>query len=173
LLGTTTRDLITHLDLWIGDESLAGAAAFLVGGVGRWDALRLSAMSASEIGPAWRHVLDVTRRRTSFGDEPVPPDAYLAVLLHAHEAMQGPGGPVTASLLAEQLGWMGSAREICIRLAGELYRYGMARGTGMREGAFLDAYRAALECWDIVEELDDGLTPHQIRIWRGMRGSSG
>ena len=154
-------------------ESVLTAAADLVGDSSVLLALTDSTRSGEAAGPAWKNYLNSAKVTPSKLETETGLSALLLVQLLVYGAFVdavGKANPaLPASLKRVGLGWLGTWREINIRLAGQLYRHGLHLSGDRNDEATAVSFRAALQCWTVVEMLDSKSTPSQRRIWRGMR----
>jgi hypothetical protein len=154
-------------------ESVLTAASDLVGDSSILLALTDSVRSGEVAGPAWKNYLNIAKTSPSRLGTEAGLNALLLVQLLVYGAFVDAAGisdpALPASLRGVGLGWLGTWREINIRLAGQLYRHGLRLSRNRNDEAAALSFQAALQCWDVVEILDSKSTPSQRRIWRGMR----
>jgi len=170
---TKTRPLpqvLASLAINFSDDDLHCAGMF-VGSLGRLNALLEPSCDPDVVADSWKAYLDVSREHSQ------PQGAQLTgVLIALLAILEGFSGDkhrrdrLTRSLHKHQLGWLGSWRELNIRLAGQLYAH---TGRLSQEADYLTTekvYHEALTSWSVVEALDAKGSVAQRRIWRGMRG---
>ncbi|MEE1788814.1 hypothetical protein PUR71_38825 [Streptomyces sp. SP17BM10] len=165
LLGLPPEELLEELGVFD-----AVVAPRIVGGEDVWRRLTDPRQRGSAVGPAWQNCLDF---QSGFGRDESDPEAaqsLLAVVVHIRAAFTAKSAEVTRSLRSKEMSWPASWREVNMRLAGQLYRYGLDRSRRGHEDGPRIAFRAALECWDVVELFTDRDTEEHRRLWRGMRG---
>jgi hypothetical protein len=172
LLGLPVLRFIQIIDLETSDTVLT-AASDLVGDSSVLLALTDSSSSGEAAGVAWKNYLNVAKTAPSRLETEEGQNALLFVQLVVHgafvDATRMAGQALSVSLKRVGLGWLGTWREINIRLAGQLYRHGLHISRNRNEEATAVSFRAALQCWAVAEILDSKSTPSQRRIWRGMR----
>jgi hypothetical protein len=169
LLGRHPGELLHELGVPVDD--LQSRLAQIVGGEDVWADLENAARRGQIVGRAWKSCLDFVEDTSRADDAGFDLNhALLAVMLHVHAAFGAPGTVVTRSLNQYGLGWLGTWRELNIRLGDKLFRHA---GSGSRRSdpqPAIVALRAALQCWEVVEILSGRDTDDQRRRWRGMRG---
>jgi hypothetical protein len=161
--------VLASLAINFSDEDLHTAGMF-VGGLGRLNALLEPSCDPDVVADSWKAYLDVSREQSQ-------QSAHLTgVLIALLAILEGCAGGkrrrdrLTMSLRKHQLGWLGSWRELNVRLAGQLYAH---TGRLSTEGDYLTTekvYHEALWSWSVVGALDARGSTAQRRIWRGMRG---
>ncbi|TDU83993.1 hypothetical protein EV138_6458 [Kribbella voronezhensis] len=167
--GLSLKGLLSEIGLLVSDGDLLTLAT-LFGGADVLVSLEDPQRSADVAGIAWKAMLDAQRNRTN-----LPISAEVLGMLLVRTAFSDAeilGSSLEPGLRAVRLGWMGTWRELNLRLAGRLYAFLRTPGDLGDYVAYRACIRAALECWDIVEELDDTSDDDQRRRWRGMRAAS-
>lgn len=172
LVGLPVLRFIQLINLENSDPALI-AASDLVGGLSVLLALSDPSSSDKAAGPAWKNYLNVVKAGSPKNDTEAGLNAVLLVLLLVYGAFVDAtviaDSGLSVSLKRVGLGWLGTWREINIRLAGQLYRHGLQLSRNRNDEAAATAFQAALQCWAVVELLDTKSSPSQRRTWRGMR----
>jgi hypothetical protein len=161
--------VLASLAINFSDDDLHIAGMF-VGGLGRLNALLEPSCDPDVVADAWKAYLDASRWQSEQG--PQLTGSLIALLAILEECTGGERrrDQLNRSLRKHQLGWLGSWREINVRLAGQLYAH---TGRLMKIDDYLTiekVYHEALWSWSVVEALDAKGSTAQRRIWRGMRG---
>ncbi|RZU15993.1 hypothetical protein EV645_3535 [Kribbella rubisoli] len=162
-------ELLADIGFMVSDADLQ-AAAIAVGGPDVLLQLESPQSSAAVVGPAWISFLDALR--SPAGVRP-PIELLIELLVHTAFNHESSGGvSLTTSLRSVGFGWLGTWRELNLRLAGQLYSYSRVSNEARDYRSMRACLEAALECWEVVEQLDSRSNADQRRIWRGMRAVS-
>ena len=169
LLGLPRRELLSALELDWSDEDLVELVE-LVGGVAELDGVLDHLRAPDLVGSVWKRLLDLTRGQRRSGMFSRPNALCLLVVREVFSAVPAGDLRLETSLGSVGLHLRGTWREVNLRLGRDLYFYSQELNGPSQKGTFGVVARAALECWEVVQSLDD--RPEAVKArkgWRGMR----